>query len=218
MSRLILPEAIRENIKFLLGKGYRREAVAKFTRDEAKKYVNSDRQLILCITRIEQTIRGIPNSKKAYPSTPETKYFDPNSYFEILSKIRKGLPTKKIEEKGAKIAKDLLKKHEKFKNVKSGPDFAGTPFDFFGFKGGNPYIIELKCSLRRFQYPGEIQKIRMQELLMNMKGLHVCLLQLVLKEGKYRMFYDDQMDLLFYGSKMPIDPVENWIRLQLKRR
>ena len=46
----------------------------------------------------------------------------------------------------------------------------GTPFDFFGFKNGEPYIIELKCSLKYFYTPRETQKKRMQELLNNELG------------------------------------------------
>ncbi len=34
------------------------------------------------------------------------------------------------------------------------------------------------------------------------------------KYVEYRIFYDDQMDLLFYGSKMPLAPIEAWIRDQ----
>ena len=75
--------------------------------------------------------------------------------------------------------------------------------------------MELKCSLNHFQYPGEIQKKRMKELLNNIKGVHVALLQLKLKKSEYRIFYDDQMDLLFYGSKMPLAPIEDWIRERL---
>ncbi|MCP8322590.1 MAG: hypothetical protein L6N96_00215 [Candidatus Methylarchaceae archaeon HK02M2] len=51
--------------------------------------------------------------------------------------------------------------------------------------------------------------------LKNVKGLHVALLQLKLKKSEYRIFYDDQMDLLFYGSKMPLAPIEDWIRKRL---
>jgi hypothetical protein len=109
----------------------------------------------------------------------------------------------------------ILKKYEDFRKVERGPDFAGTPFDLFGYKRSEPYIIELKCSLNNLQYPGEIQKKRMKELLKNIHGLHVALLQLNLKKSEYRMFYDDQMDLLFYGSKMPLAPIEDWIRGRL---
>ncbi|GAH83131.1 unnamed protein product, partial [marine sediment metagenome] len=53
------------------------------------------------------------------------------------------------------------------------PDFTGTPFDFFGFKDGEPYIIEMKCSLKTFNTPGETQKRRMGELVSKVRGLKV---------------------------------------------
>jgi hypothetical protein len=28
---------------------------------------------------------------------------------------------------------------------------------------------------------------------------------------------DNQMDLLFYGSKMPLEPIEGWVTDQLKK-
>jgi hypothetical protein len=52
----------------------------------------------------------------------------------------------------------------------------------------------------------------MKELLKNIKGFHVALLQLKLKNAEHRIFYDDKMDLLFYGSIIPLAPIEAWIR------
>ena len=58
----------------------------------------------------------------------------------------------------------------------------------------------------------------MQELLKNINGLHVAHIQLKLKENEYRIFYDDQMDLLFYGSKMSLGPIEDWVRNELGQK
>ena len=54
-----------------------------------------------------------------------------------------------------------------------------------------------------------------ENLLKNIKGLRVSLIQVKLKEAEYRIFYDNQMDLLFYGSKMPLGPIEKWIKDRL---
>ncbi|MFO7785238.1 MAG: hypothetical protein ACQET7_15040 [Thermodesulfobacteriota bacterium] len=98
--------------------------------------------------------------------------------------------------------------------MREGPKFRGTPFDLFGFWNDRSYIIELKCSLVGFNHPGEIQKIRLQELLRRIEGLGAALLQLELSSAKYRIFYDDQLDLLFRGKKMPLGVIEMWIREQ----
>ena len=215
MAKTILPEVIRDAIKELVGKGYKRDAVLKLINAEAQKYVESDKQLMRCIVSIERTVPEILKKTKTYPTPPAPKDFDPKPYLQILTKFNRHTPNRKIEEEGTKIAVDILTKYENFKKVEKGPDFAGTPFDLFGHKKSEPFIIELKCSLHNFQYPGEIQKKRMKELLKNVKGLHVALLQLKLKKSEYRIFYEDQMDLLFYGSKMPLAPIEAWIRERL---
>jgi len=215
MANTILPEVIRETIKELFAKGYTRDTISIFVKAEAQKYVESDKQLMRCIVSIERIIPDIPKKAKAYPTTPKIQDFDPKPYSQIITKLNKRTPNKILEEQGTKIAVDILTKYEGFKKVERGPNFAGTPFDLFGYKRRKPYIIELKCSLNHFQYPGEIQKKRMKDLLKNIKGLHVALLQLKLKNAEYKIFYDDQMELLFYGSKMPLAPIEDWIRERL---
>jgi len=215
MGKPILPELIREDIKELLRKGYTHEAVSKFVENEAKNYVKPEKQLERYIVSIERIAPEIPKKRIDYPEPPEPKEFDPKLFSSTIERLNRRTSLKKIEEKGAEIAKKILEKQENFTDVKPGPDFAGTPFDFFGFKNKKPYIIEMKCSLNNFNYPGEIQKKRMQELLRNIKGLHVALIQLKLKKGEYRIFYDNQMDLLFYGSKMPLGLIEDWVKKRL---
>jgi len=189
--------------------------VSQFVENEAKTYVKHGKQLERCIVSIERIVPEIPRKRIDYPKSPEPKEFDPKQFSSTIKSLDRRTPLKKIEEKGAGIAKKILEKQEDFNDIKPGPDSAGTPFDLFGFKNNKPYIIEMKCSLNNFNYPGEIQKKRMQELLRSIKGLHVALIQLKLKKGEYRIFYDNQMDLLFYGSKMPLGPIEKWIKKRL---
>jgi hypothetical protein len=212
MSKPILPETIREDIIELFRKGYTRDSVFQLKRAEAEPYVNSDAQLKRCIIRIEQVAQDLPNRRIDFPAVPKSKPFDPKPYLKTIAGVTTKTPLKEIEKIGAMVAKGILMKYEGFTDIKAGPDFAGTPFDLFGFKNKEPFIIELKASLNSFNYPGEIQKQRMQELLKRIKGLHVALIQLKLKRAEYRVFYDNQMDLLFYGSKMPLGPIEDWIR------
>ena len=102
-------------------------------------------------------------------------------------------------------------------NINQVPGFANPPFDFFGYKKGEPYLIEFKGSLNHFHSPGETQKRRIQELLKKINGLHVALLQIRLEKGEYRIFFNKEMDLFFDGPQMPLDPVEKWIRQQLMK-
>jgi len=215
MGKPILPEVLREEIKELLEKGYTREAVSKFVENEAKIYVKTGEQLERCIISIERIVPEIPKKRIDYPESPKTKEFDPKLFSNTIKSLHRRTPFNEIEEKGVGIAIDIIKKYEGFKKIENGPKDPGTPFDLFGFKNKQPFIIEMKCSLNNFNYPGEIQKNRMQELLRNIKGLHVALIQLKLKKAQYRIFYDNQMDLLFYGSKMPLGPIEEWIRKRL---
>jgi hypothetical protein len=213
MAKTVLPEILREEIKRLLVKGYTQDAVFRFMKSPAGNFVKSDKQLERCIARLEMVVASdIPRTRIDYPVTPQSKEFNKKAFADIINPINKRTPLKTMEKVGVKVARNILRTKEGFKGVKSGPTHAGTPFDLFGFKGKKPYIVELKASLHSFNYPGEIQKQRMQELLKNINRLHVALIQIKLKDGEYRIFYDNQMDLLFYGAKMALGKIEKWIR------
>ncbi len=143
---------------------------------------------------------------------PSLKEFNKKIFSDAIKSLNKRTPLKDIEKIGNQVAKHILRTREGFKKVKPGPTYAGTQFDLFGFNGKKPYMIELKAGLHSFAYPKETQKQRMQELLKNIQKLHVALIQIKLKEGKYRIFYDNQMDLLFHSSKMPLGSIEKWIK------
>jgi len=145
------------------------------------------------------------------------KEFDARKHKKIISQLRPHMDLKKFEKICCPIAKDILQNYEGFKKVKKGPKFTGTPFDFFGFKNGEPYIIEFKGSLNYFNSPGETQKRRMQELLNKIEGLRIALLQVKLKKAQYRILYNEEMDDLFKGAEAPLEPIEKWIRNQMRK-
>ena len=147
------------------------------------------------------------NSKLLNP-----KEFDAEKHKKIISRLRPHMDFKEFEELCSPIAKDILENYEGFEKVKKGPKFTGTPFDFFGFKNGEPYIIEFKGSLNYFNSPGETQKRRMQELLNKIKGLRIALLQVKVKKAQYRILYNEEMDDLFQGTEAPLEPIEQWLR------
>jgi len=140
------------------------------------------------------------------------KEFDARKHKKIISQLRPHMDLKKFEKMCYPIAKDILQNYEGFEKVEKGPRFQGTPFDFFGFKNGEPYIIELKSSLKYFHPPRETQKRRMQELLNKIKGLRIALLQLKLEKAQYRILYNDEMEILFKGAEAPLEPIEKWLR------
>ena len=145
------------------------------------------------------------------------KEFDAEKHKKIISHLRPHMDFKEFEELCSPIAKDILQNYEGFKKVKKGPQFTGTPFDFFGFKNDEPYIIEFKGSLNYFNSPGETQKRRMQELLSKLEGLRIALLQVKLLKAQYRILYNDEMDILFNGAEAPLWPIEKWLRNRMKK-
>ena len=213
MANPVLPEILRDDIKELLKKGYTQDAVFMFVKAGTDPYVKSDEQLKRCIARLEHAAESsIPEKRIDYPITPKAREFNKEKFAEIINPVNKNTPLKKIEKVGIKIAKHILRTKEGFKKVEEGPSHAGTPFDLFGYKDNKPYLIELKASLRSFNYTGEIQKQRMRELLGEINELHIALIQIKLKEGEYRIFYDNQMDILFNAKRMPLGEIEKWIK------
>ena len=154
--------------------------------------------------------KEINRMKNAKPSKP--KEFDTKEHEEKIRKLRPHMDLREFEELCSPIARDILQNYEGFERVEKGPKFTGTPFDFFGFKNGEPYIIEFKGSLRYFNSPHETEKRRMRELLDKIEGLRVALLQVKLREAQYRILYNDEMEKLFRGRQAALKPVEKWIR------
>jgi len=143
---------------------------------------------------------------------PNPQKFNVGRHSESISKLTENMSEKEFEKACEAVALDILENYENFERVEKGPNFGGTPFDFFGFKGGSPYIIEFKGSLKSFNAPGETQKRRLKELLKSIEGLKIALLQVKLIKAEYRIFYNEEMDVLFQAKEVPLEPVEDWIR------
>lgn len=143
---------------------------------------------------------------------PLTKDFDCAKYSEAIDNLSRYMHEITFENACTLIAIDILKLYERFERVEVGPNLQGRPFDFFGFRDGQPYIIELEASLDHFNAPGEDQRRRMQEVLDAVEGLNIALIQLKLSKGQYRIFYNEQMGCLFDGKHISIEPVIEWVR------
>jgi len=148
---------------------------------------------------------------------PTPKSFDNSKYKETIDGLDVNMSELEFERLSEIVVPDILENYEGFEKVEKGPDFRGTPFDFFGFKADCPYIIEYKGSLNSFNAPGETQKRRLQELMERLEGLRVALLQVKLTKAQYRIFYDEELDILFQGRGTPLEPIIGWLKERLKR-
>ena len=146
---------------------------------------------------------------------PKPKQFDVDKHSESISKLTENMSEKEFEQACEPVALDILQNYENFERVEKGPNFGGTPFDFFGFKDGSFYIIELKSSLNHFNAPGETQKRRLKELLKSIKGIKIALLQVKLNKGEYRIFFNEDMEVLFQERRVPLEPIQDWIKERL---
>jgi hypothetical protein len=151
------------------------------------------------------------------PKRPTPKSFDISKYKETIDSLHVNMSELEFERLSEVVVPDILENYEAFEKVVKGPDFRGTPFDFFGFKADRPYMIEYKGSLKSFNTPGETQKRRLQEILERMAGLGVALLQVKLTEAQYRIFYDEELDILFQGKSASLEPIIDWIKNRIER-
>jgi hypothetical protein len=143
---------------------------------------------------------------------PKPKKFDADKHSESIRDLTENMSEKEFEKACEGVAFDILQNYEGFDKVEKGPNSLGTPFDFFGFKEGVPYIIELKSSLNHFNAPGETQKRRLKELLESIAGLKIALLQVKLSKVEYRIFYNEDMEILFQERRAPLEPIQDWIK------
>lgn len=214
MGKAKLPEALREKIKSLFRQGYRKEDVLRLVKTEGLLHVKTKDELTRCLTSLKG-VAGPSVGKRL--EIPKPKEFDIRPFQSVLNGLVDNIAGKELEAICRNIAKSLLKKHEGFEKIIDGPSYRGTPFDLFGFKDGKPYAIELKSSLNNFNHPGETQKWRLNEIRKRMAKLNIALLQLALRKGQYRIFYNDQLNILFFGPKAPLEPIEAWIRKRIKQ-
>jgi len=137
--------------------------------------------------------------------------FDTERHRSVIAALGDAMPTKEFEAACEPIARAILTSCEDFASVEKGPIFTGTPFDYFGFKDGVPYAVELKASRHHLNLPGETQRHRMEQLLKAVPGMHIALLQVKILDGVYRMQYDDEVARLFSGRKAPMEPIVDWV-------
>jgi len=223
MPEPILPDDLRNRIRELSDKGHSTIEIFDFVIDESVKYVDSHEQLTRCISAIirkRSPEKQIGNSDQIDKQIPEIRHFDNSKYSHIIESLTEHMNGKEFENSCEEIVTDILERHENFtniENVNNVSGFTNPPFDFFGLKKGRPYVIEFKGSLNNFNSPGETQKRRLKELLERIEELNIALIQVKLRKSEYRIFYNDEMNLFFDGKQMPLEPVEEWLRLRIDK-
>ena len=73
---------------------------------------------------------------------PTPKLFNNTPYKEIIEGLQVNMSELEFERTSEVVVYDILQNYEGFEKVSKGPNFRGTPFDFFGFRDSAPYIIE----------------------------------------------------------------------------
>ena len=99
----ILPEVLREDIKELFRKGYTRGAVSNFIRDEAQKYMSTEKELARCIASIEWRVTDKPKKRIGYPEKPDLKEFDGSTFRSVIDGLRRNTAKEKLVELGTEI-------------------------------------------------------------------------------------------------------------------
>lgn len=233
MGKHVLLKETREKIKGMFSDGLSSLEVFDAVYEESVNYVKSDEQLLKCIASLkgkvsipekgeEEKFKATKSSKIATTLTPpKPKPFDATPYEDVIKGLTATTPGFEFENACSPIVLDILRNYEEFDKIIDANEVGGfhnPPFDFLGFKDDDPFIIEFKGSLEHFNSPGETQKGKMQELLKRIDGLNIALLQVKLKESVYRILYNEDMDLLFDGKPIPIEPVVKWVKEQIKQR
>jgi hypothetical protein len=222
MSKNVLPKSLRLKIIELFGEGLSTLEVHDLVYEDSLQFVNSEKQLSKCLVRLKVEAGKLSQDPAApiidSEPLPGQKSFDNTIFHNIIKNLTEVTPNKEFEKATMPIAAHILKKYEGFNNLVYAnyeKNFHNPPFDFFGFKNGKPFIVEFKGSLENFNSPGETQKRRMQELLARIDNLNVSLLQVKLKKGLYRILYNGELNYLFDGQEIPLEPVITWIQDQI---
>ena len=142
-------------------------------------------------------------------------YFDRRTFRHRLRRLRTAPSNQEFARLCHPIVLDVLRR-EGFRRIVQGPNFQGTPFDYFARRQGKPYIIEFKGSTSRFRTPHETQRRRLWRVIRHLPGLGIALLQLKLHTAEYRILFNSEVRALFRWSEAPINPIVEWLRARVR--
>ena len=218
MTKTVLPKPLRLKIIEFYQEGMSSLDIYDLVFEDAFKHVSSEKQLFTCLSSLKGKATLLSGEKKETKISsilpPKSKTFDNTKHLNIIRSLSESMLGKDFEKSCHPIVIDILTNYEGFTGIidsNNVDSFHNPPFDFFGLREGKPFIIEFKGSLENFNSPGETQKRRMQELLSRVKNLSIALLQVKVGKGQYRILCNQEMDLLFDGREIPLDPVVDWL-------
>ncbi len=145
-----------------------------------------------------------------------TKSFNTGPHERLIRRLERTTNTQQFEAACEPIVLDILVNYEGFVSIEKGPACPGAPFDYFGWRGGVPYVVEFKGSRHGLNFPGKTQQQRLLTVLDCVCGIHAALLQVRVCDGQYRMLYDNELTQLFTGREAPMQPIADWLRSRIE--
>lgn len=224
MPNHILPDDITEQISLMISSGMSTIDIYDRIFDQSALVSESEELVLKLISSIKSKITFNNKNIKPFPERklviPSIKKFDTDPHSDIINRLNRVITEKRFESLCKPIVLDILQNNEGFTKAESAeniPGFDKPPFDYLAFKGKTPYLIECKVALNSFNSPGETDKRRIKELMSQIDGLKMAIIQVRVNTGEYRIFFNNETDLFFDRRKVSVAPVIEWIESKMKK-
>jgi hypothetical protein len=205
----LLPK-LRKRIKKLFLDKHDKVEIYEIVLEDALKEVNFQDEAWRCIN---QTITSVVD--KRFPPIE----FDGSEYRGMIDDLIKKKQNKEFEKKTMFIAKKLLKENgfKQIEDANGNKDmgFNNPPFDLFAFKNNFPYIIEYKGNKNKLNKIGPDQRSRQLRIIDKIEVLNSALIQINYKSDKYRILYNEEIDILYPAFQIPMDSIISWIKKKI---
>ena len=205
-----LSKPLREKIKKLSIENHSKIDIYNIVLDEALQDVTFQDEVWRCVN---QTITRVVEEK--YPLMD----YDFSVYRNLIKQLVKKKNNKIFESETSPIANKILMENGftriEYANGNKDMRFNNPPFDFFGFKNDSPYIIEYKGNKDSLKGIPQDQRKRQLRIIEEIKGLNSALIQINFKTEKYRILYNDQIDILYPAFEIPMDTIFNWLKRKI---
>jgi hypothetical protein len=205
-----LSDKLRLKIQKLFLENHGKVEIYDIVLNEALKEVTFQDEVWRCVN---STITSIVDQK--YPLIKS----DFSEYRNLIKELVKKKNNKVFESETSPIAKDILR-DSGFTQIEDANGnkemkFNNPPFDFFGYKNDSPYIIEYKGNKDKFSGIAPDQRRRQLRIMDEINKLNSALIQINFKQEKFRILYNEQIDVLYPSFEIPMDSIVTWLRRKL---